>query len=115
MIRLNFVQLYIAMGQKHKALSEIEYIEEKVMPKQSDAIKGKYLKEIATLYMKLNYYERASRCLQESMKLNDSLNFDNQKRQLFQMMTWYDIAQLRNDNMELKMKYDLPTSSCATV
>ena len=65
----------------------------KVIPKQSDAIKGKYLKEIATLYMKLNYYERASRCLQESMKLNDSLNFDNQKRQLFQMMTWYDIAQ----------------------
>lgn len=106
MIRLNFVQLYIAMGQKHKALSEIGYIEEKVIPKQSDAIKGKYLKEIATLYMKLNYYERASRCLQESMKLNDSLNFDNQKRQLFQMMTWYDIAQLRNDNMELKMKYD---------
>ena len=96
MIRLNFVQLYIAMGQKHKALSEIGYIEEKVIPKQSDAIKGKYLKEIATLYMKLNYYERASRCLQESMKLNDSLNFDNQKRQLFQMMTWYDIAQLRN-------------------
>lgn len=106
MIRLNFVQLYIAMGQKHKALSEIGYIEEKVIPKQSDAIKGKYLKEIATLYMKLNYYERASRCLQESMKLNDSLNFDNQKRQLFQLMTWYDIAQLRNDNMELKMKYD---------
>lgn len=106
MIRLNFVQLYIAMGQKHKALSEIGYIEEKVIPKQSDAIKGKYLKEIATLYMKLNYYERASRCLQESMKLNDSLNFDNQKRQLFQLMTWYDIAQLRNDNMQLKMKYE---------
>lgn len=105
-IRLNFVQLYIATGQKRKALAEMEDIEKLVMPRQSDAIKGKYLKEVATLYMKLNYYERASRCLQESMKLNDSLNFDNQKRQLFQMMTWYDIAQLRNDNMELKMKYD---------
>lgn len=105
-IKLNFVQLYIAINQKRKAFVEMENIEKYVIPKQSDAIKGKYLKEIATLYMKLNYYERASRCLQESMKLNDSLNFDNQKRQLFQMMTWYDIAQLRNDNMELKMKYD---------
>ena len=51
-------------------------------------------------------YARASACLQESIKLNDSINYDNQKRQLFQLMTWYDIAQLRNDNMQLKMKYE---------
>lgn len=106
MVRLNFVQLYIAMGKKQKALEELEYAGKHIMPRQSDAIKGKYLKEVASLYMQLNYYERASECLQESMKLNDSLNFDSQKRQLFQMMTWYDIAQLRSDNMELKMKYE---------
>lgn len=106
MIQLNFVQLRIATGNRKKALEEMYYIEKHVMPGQSDAIKGKYLREIAELYIQLGNYVEASKCLQESIKLNDSLNFDNQKRQLFQMMTWYDIAQLRNDNMELKMKYD---------
>lgn len=107
MILLNFVQLRIATGNRKKALEEMYYIEKHIMPGQSDAIKGKYLQEIAELYMQLGNYVEASKCLQESMKLNDSLNFDNQKRQLFQMMTWYDIAQLRSDNMELKMKYEL--------
>lgn len=107
LIRLNFVQLRIAMGQKRRAFAEMERIEKHVMPGLSDAIKGIYLKEIAGLYMQLADYVRASRCLQESIKLNDSLNNDSQKRQLFQMMAWYDIAQLRSDNMELKMKYEL--------
>lgn len=107
MIQLNFVQLRIATGNRKKALEEMYYIEKHVMPGQSDAIKGKYLREIAELYIQLGNYVEASKCLQESIKFNDSLNFDNQKRQLFQMMTWYDIAQLRSDNMELKMKYEL--------
>lgn len=106
MVRLNFVQLYIAMGDKRRAVGEMELVEKRLMSGLSDAIRGRYMKEIAGLYMQLGDYARASKCLQESIKLNDSINYDNQKRQLFQLMTWYDIAQLRNDNMQLKMKYE---------
>ena len=106
MVQLNFVQLYLARGDRLKAVSGMELIEESLKSGLSEAMKGKYLKDIAGLYIQLGDYARASACLQESIKLNDSINYDNQKRQLFQLMTWYDIAQLRNDNMQLKMKYE---------
>lgn len=106
LVQLNFVQLNIARGDKRKAVRGMELIEESLKSGLSDAMKGKYLKEIASLYIQLDDYARASACLQESIKLNDSITYDNQKRQLFQLMTWYDIAQLRNDNMQLKMKYE---------
>lgn len=107
MLHLNTAQLYICEGRGRQAAAELDYIERSVMPGQADAVKGKYLKEIASLYIKLDDYARASRCLQESIRLNDSLNYDNQKRQLFQLLTLYDISQLRNDNLRLKGENEL--------
>lgn len=110
MTQLNFAKLYIAQGHMLKASAVMKHIEKRVMPKLSDAIKGTYLKDIAGLYIKLNDYAKASKYLEESIRLNDSLNYDKQKRQLFQMMTWYDIAQLRNDNMQLKNEYEMASA-----
>lgn len=111
MLHLNFVQLYIATGDMRRAAGRMEYIEKNVMPRQSNAIKGMYLKDVAGLYIRLDNYVKASECLQESIRLNDSLNYDSQKKQLFQLMTLYDIAQLRSDNIQLKNEYELAQAS----
>lgn len=107
LLHLNRVLLCIDSGDKAGAVRVLTYIERHVMPMQSNTIKGRYLKELADLYMETGDYVRASKCLRESMQLNDSLNFNNQKKQLFQMMTLYDMAQLRNDNIRLKNEYEL--------
>ena len=107
MLHLNMAQLYVETGRAGKARAELRLIEEKVMPGQADAVKGRYLREVAALYIRLDDYARASRCLQESIRLNDSLNYDNQKRQLFQLLTLYDIAQLRSDNLQLRSDNEL--------
>ncbi len=107
MLHLNLAQLWIEKGSVKRAAAKLEYIEKHVMPRQSNTTKGIYLKELAALYIRLDNYARASRCLQESIRLNDSLNYDNQKRQLFQLMTLYDISQLRNDNIQLKNENEM--------
>lgn len=106
-LHLNLAQLLVETRNVGKASAEMEYIEKYVMPRQSNATKGEYLKELAALYIRLDNYESASKCLQESIRLNDSLNYDNSKKQLFQLLTLYDIAQLRNDNIQLKNDYEL--------
>ena len=107
MLHLNLAQLDIEKGNTRKAVKEMEYIEKEVMPRQSDVIKGMVMKDIVGLYIRLDSYAEASKYLQKNIRLNDSLNYDNQKRQLTQLMTLYDMAQLRNDNIQLKNENEM--------